>query len=78
MKFTVPKVLNADTDLRIFVVYASQISLLIHVGKGFTLWIQGSFGKVFPGGSEVKNLPAIKEHWVWSLDPEDPLEKGND
>ena len=24
----------------------------------------------------VKNLPAMQETWVWSLDPEDPLEKG--
>ena len=30
----------------------------------------------FPGGSEVKNLPAMWETWVWSLGWEDPLEKG--
>ena len=24
----------------------------------------------------VKNLPAVQETWVWSLDREDPLEKG--
>ena len=24
----------------------------------------------------VENLPAMKETWVWSLDWEDPLEKG--
>ena len=24
----------------------------------------------------VKNLPAMQETWVWSLDQEDPLEKG--
>ena len=29
----------------------------------------------FPGGSVVKNLPAVKETWVQSLDWEDPLEK---
>ena len=31
----------------------------------------------FPGGSagEKKNLPAMRETWVWSLDSEDPLEK---
>ena len=32
-----------------------------------------------PGGSEVKNLPAAQEAQetrVWSLDREDPLEKG--
>ena len=30
----------------------------------------------FPGGSDVKNLPAVQETWVWSLDWEDPVEKG--
>ena len=30
----------------------------------------------FPGGSRVKNLPAIQEMWVQSLGQEDPLEKG--
>ena len=30
----------------------------------------------FPGGSEVKNLPAMQEVWVQSLGQEDPLEKG--
>ena len=29
----------------------------------------------FPGGSVVKNLPAMQEMWVWSLGQEDPLEK---
>ena len=29
----------------------------------------------FPGGSGVKNLPAMQEMRVLSLDPEDPLEK---
>ena len=28
-----------------------------------------------PGGSVVKNLPAVQEMLVWSLDWEDPLEK---
>ena len=33
----------------------------------------------FPGGSAVKNLPAMqeaKETWVWSLGQEDLLEEG--
>ena len=30
----------------------------------------------FPGGTVVKNLPAIQEMWLWSLDQEDLLEKG--
>ena len=29
----------------------------------------------FPGGSAVKNLPAMQEMWVQSLGEEDPLEK---
>ena len=30
----------------------------------------------FPGGTVVKNPPAMQETWVRSLDWEDPLEKG--
>ena len=30
----------------------------------------------YPGGSVVKNPPAMLETWVRSLDWEDPLEKG--
>ena len=30
----------------------------------------------FPGGSVVKNPPAMQDTWVWSLGQEDPLEKG--
>ena len=30
----------------------------------------------FPGGSAVKNSPAIQEMWVRSLGWEDPLEEG--
>ena len=30
----------------------------------------------FPGGSVVRNLPAVQETWVWSLGREDPLEEG--
>ena len=29
----------------------------------------------FPGGSGVKNLPAMEETWVPSLSQEDPLQK---
>ena len=29
----------------------------------------------FPGVSDAKSLPAMWETWVWSLGPEDPLEK---
>ena len=31
----------------------------------------------FPGGSAVKNLPAMQETQVASLGQEDPLEEGN-
>ena len=30
----------------------------------------------FPGGSAVKNLPAMRESWVQALGQEDPLEEG--
>ena len=30
----------------------------------------------FPGGSKVKNLPAMQKTWVQSLGWEDPLEEG--
>ena len=30
----------------------------------------------FPGGSAVKNLPAMQQNWVRSLGQEDPLEEG--
>ena len=30
----------------------------------------------FPGGSAVKNLPAMQETWVGSLGWEEPLEEG--
>ena len=36
----------------------------------YVLW------KGFPGGSVVKNLPAMQETWVWSWGWEDPLKKG--
>ena len=29
----------------------------------------------FPGGSAVKNLPAMQETWVWSQGQEEPLEE---
>ena len=31
--------------------------------------------KGFPGGSVVKNLPALQEMWVLPLGQEDPLEE---
>ena len=37
--------------------------------------LQSSGQAVLPGGSGVKNLPALQETWVWSLSQKDPLEK---
>ena len=40
-------------------------------------WLSTPASRVegFPGGSMVKNLPAMQEMWVWSLSWEDPLEE---
>ena len=38
------------------------------------LW-EGNMFKDFPGGSVVKNPPAMQEMQVWSLSSEDLLEK---
>ena len=39
-------------------------------------WILIQYRNIgLPGGS-VKNVPAMQETWVLSLDQEDPLEKG--
>ena len=46
----------------------------IKVSIGNRLCYSGSEG--FPGGSAVKNPPAMQETWVQSLEGEDPLEEG--
>ena len=38
--------------------------------------LNASLNKGFPGGSMVKNPPAMQETWVRFLDQEDPLGKG--
>ena len=45
----------------------------IKVSIGNRLCYSGSEG--FPGGSAVKNPPAVQETWVQSLVGEDPLEE---
>ena len=45
----------------------------IKVSIGNRLCYSGPKG--FPGGSAVKNLPAMQETWVQSLVGEDPLEE---
>ena len=42
-------------------------------GKRFIMFCNGNQG--FPGGSAMKNLPAMQEMCVRSLGREDPLEK---
>ena len=45
----------------------------------FGSWVNMHENRRFPGGSAVKNLPAVKEMWktrVQSLGQEDPLEDG--
>ena len=55
-----------------------HFSSLVHVTAWKALltpqsicWILAS-----PVAQTVKNLPPMRETWVWSLGPEDPLEKG--
>ena len=44
------------------------------VGEGIGYPLQYSWASFV--AQLVKNLPAMRETWVWSLDWEDPLEKG--
>jgi len=43
--------------------------------KRLSTWCSVMIYMDFPGGSVVKNPPAIRETWVQSLGQEDPLEK---
>ena len=55
--------------------YASFVlnfTFFVKVTSLLIIWVHWGF----PGDSMVKNLPAILETQVWSLDWEDPLEKG--
>ena len=45
------------------------------LSSALCLFLPNSLGWGFPGGSVVKNLPAIQEMRVRSLGQEDPLEK---
>ena len=44
--------------------------------QGFRGVLSGFLKSPCPGGSMVKNLPALRETWVQSLGQKDPLEKG--
>jgi len=61
----------------------TQVSRII--GRRFTVWATREvrvcvcmyvYIRGFPGGSVVKNVPAVQETWVLSLGQEDPLEEG--
>ena len=46
------------------------------IATNWTVGMKPCPSQGFPGGLDGKNLPAVQETWVWSLDWEDPLEKG--
>ena len=50
------------------------------LGEPGEYWVHSQFGRNratvgFPGGSAIKNLPAMQEMQIQSLGQEDPLEK---
>ena len=49
---------------------SSGLPLILHYGELY------NYFRGFPGGSAVKNLPAMQEMQVQSLGWEDPLEEG--
>ena len=57
--------------------YAAQFDFLFFLEGVYTyIYKEILTSKAFPGGSVVKNLPAVQETQVQSLGLEDPLEKG--
>ena len=52
-----------------------RLQLLHPILFSFYFQVDG-LRRAFLAANMVKNLPAVQEVWVWSLDPEDPLEKG--
>jgi len=54
--------------------YKLVYSYSLDIYPGWNCCIISKFSG-FPGLSVVRNLPAMQEIWVWSLDQEDPLEK---
>ena len=59
-------------DIFVDIIYYSTFYICYGTWKNI-VYIMYSVG--FPRGSVVKNPPAKKETWVWSLGREDPLEK---
>ena len=58
---------NSGTQSRVL---GRRCGCICMMGKSAVVWRRG-----FPGGSKVKNLPAVEETWVQSLGREDPLEE---
>ena len=56
----------------------SSMALLVFKkhSNEYTTYIEPHINSGFSGGSMVKNLPAVWETWVRSLDWEDPQEEG--
>ena len=48
------------------------ITTFLHPQRYYSL----DYSCTFPGGSVVKNPPAVHETWIRSLSQEDPLRKG--
>ena len=66
----------------LFWIPVSGVRFLLHVDRGSSVSNQlvsfptcSVIHSLIPGGSAVKNLPAMQGTWVGSLDGEDPLEK---
>ena len=59
---------------RVVLTHCSYIACYCRVYK-FT-WPSEFIASKFTYASKIKNLPAVQETWVWSLDWADPLEKG--
>jgi len=56
--------------------YWIQFPVLYRKSLLFICFTHSSLYLGFPGGSVVKDLPAMQETWVWSLGGEDTLEEG--
>ena len=66
-----PLPLNHQGSPRIWLVPCLFYSLSLTC----SIWLALRRGPGFPGGTEVKNLPAKQEMQIWSLGGEDPLEQ---
>ena len=71
------RIQNQYTEITCIPIHYKRKSRGIKISILFTIikYLEINSPKGFPGGSEVKRLPAKQETWVRSLDQEDPLEK---